>query len=92
MNYLINHRRLKKKFNSNELNKYLYKPNRIVQFPQYSKNYYKFFNIYAKKNYKLIKNDCLINDGGNTSPPSKPSIVLSIRPSWNCPKGVKGLR
>lgn len=59
MNYLINHRRLKKKFNSNELNKYLYKPNRIIQFPQYSKNYYKFFNIYAKKNYKLIKNDCL---------------------------------
>jgi hypothetical protein len=42
--------------------------------------------------YQLIKNDCLINDGGNTSPPSVPSIVLSARPSWNCPKGVKGLR
>jgi len=59
VNYLINHRRLKKKFDSNELNKYLYKPNRIIQYPQYSKNYYNFFNIYAQKNYKLIKNDCL---------------------------------
>lgn len=42
--------------------------------------------------YQLIKNDCLINDGGNTSPPSSPSIIVSMRPSWNCPKGVKGLR
>ena len=42
--------------------------------------------------YQLIKNDCLINDGGNTSPPSKPSIILSTRPTWNCPKGVIGLR
>ena len=42
--------------------------------------------------YQLIKNDCLINDGGNTSLPSKPSIIISIRPTWNCPKGVKGLR
>ncbi len=59
MNYLINHKRLKKKFNSAELNKYLYKQNRIIQFPQYSKNYYNFFNTYAKKNYRLIRNDCL---------------------------------
>lgn len=42
--------------------------------------------------YQLIKNDCLINDGGNTSLPSKPSIIVSMRPSWNCPKGVTGLR
>lgn len=42
--------------------------------------------------YQLIKNDCLINDARNTSPSSEPSIIVSMRPSWNCPKGVKGLR
>jgi hypothetical protein len=42
--------------------------------------------------YQLIKDDCLINDGGNTSPSVKTSLTLSIRPSWNCPKGVIGLR
>lgn len=42
--------------------------------------------------YQLVKNDCLINDARNTSPSSEPSIIVSMRPSWNCPKGVKGLR
>ena len=50
--------------------------------------------IVALKTYKyqLVKNDCLINDARNTSPSTKPSIILSTRPSWNCPKGAKGLR
>ncbi len=42
--------------------------------------------------YQLIKNDCLINDGGNTLPSKSSSLIISMRPSWNCPKGVKGLR
>jgi len=58
-NYLINHKRFKKRYNQNELNQYLYKKNRIIQFPQYSKNYYKFFSEYARQNYKLIFNKCL---------------------------------
>ena len=59
MNYIINHKRFKKKFTENELNKLTYKKDRIIQYPQFSKNYYNFFNTYAKKNYKFIKNDCL---------------------------------
>ena len=59
MEYIINHKRFKKKFNLDELNKYLYKQNRIKQFPQYIKNYYNFFNLYAKENYKLENNNCL---------------------------------
>ena len=59
MDYIINHKRFKKKFTENELNKYLYKKDRVIQFPQFSKNYYNFFNSYAKKNYKLINNECL---------------------------------
>ena len=49
MNYIINHKRFRKKFNQNELIKYLPYENRIIKFPQYSKNYYNFFNLYAKK-------------------------------------------
>ena len=59
MDYIIDHRRFKKKFTKNELNNYLYKKDRIIQFPRFSKNYYNFFNNYAKKNYKLINNSCL---------------------------------
>jgi hypothetical protein len=62
MDYIINDKRFKKKFNQNQLSKYLYKQNRIVQFPQYSKNYYNFFNLYAKENYKLVKNNCLCGE------------------------------
>ena len=59
MNYLINHKRFKKRYNQNELNQYLAEENRIIKFPQYKKNYHEFFNTYAKKNYKLIENNCL---------------------------------
>jgi len=58
-NYLINHKRFRKRYNQNELNQYLYKKNSIIQFPQYSKNYYNFFSEYARQNYKLIFNKCL---------------------------------
>ena len=58
-NFIINHQRFKKQFNQNELTEYLDDENRIKRFPQYSKNYYNFFNTYAKEKYKLIKNDCL---------------------------------
>jgi len=63
MDYIINHKRFKKKFTENELNKYLYKKNRVIQFPQFSQNYYNFFNSYAKKNYKLINNECKLSVG-----------------------------
>ena len=64
MKYLINHKRFKKKkLSEDELTKYIYTKNRIVEFPQYEENYYNFFNLYAKKNYKLIKIDCLCSQG-----------------------------
>ena len=59
MKYIINHSRFKKKFNENELILFVDKKNRIKRFPIYSKNYFNFFNNYAKKNYKLIENNCL---------------------------------
>ena len=62
MDYIINHKRFKKKFNQNQLSKYLYKQNRVVKFPQYSKNYYNFFNLHAKENYKLVNNNCLCGE------------------------------
>ena len=50
MKYLINHKRFKKiKLSENELTKYIYTKNRIVEFPQYEKNYYNFFNYTQKK-------------------------------------------
>jgi len=57
--YLINHKRFRKKYNLNELNQYLYKKNRIIQYPNYSENYYKFFSEYARQKYKLVFNKCL---------------------------------
>ena len=59
MEYLIDHKRFKKKFEENEIEKYFNKKDRIVKFPTYNKNYFNFFNNYAKENYKLIPNDCL---------------------------------
>lgn len=59
MEFIINHNRFKKKFNENELVKYLNHKKRIIQFPVYNKNYYNFFQTYTKQNYKLKKNDCL---------------------------------
>jgi hypothetical protein len=58
MEYIINHKRFKKRFVQDELTK-LKEYNRIIKFPHISKNYYNFFNSYAKINYKLIDNDCL---------------------------------
>ena len=62
MDYIINHKRFKKKFNSNELIKYLNKENKIVKFPHHSKGYHNFFSTYAKKNYKLVNNNCLCGE------------------------------
>ena len=59
MDYIINHKRFKRCYNQNELNKYLPKTNRIEPFPNYLKDYYKFFTLYARQNYKLIFNKCL---------------------------------
>lgn len=64
--FIINHKRFKKKFNQDELTKYLDGKNRIIRFPQYSKNYYNFFNTYAKEKYKLEKNNCLCGDENDT--------------------------
>ena len=66
-----------------------------VQIPAFKKD--RMHSMQAKDHekddkYQLIKDDCVINDGGNTSPPTKPSFIISLRPSWNCPKGIVGLR
>ena len=61
-NFIINHQRFKKQFNQNELTEYLHDENRIKRFPLYEKNYYNFFNTYAKEKYELIKNNCLCGD------------------------------
>lgn len=66
-----------------------------VQIPPFKKDrMHSKEEIVALKTYKyqLVKNDCLINDARNTSPNVGSSIILSLRPSWNCPKGAKGLR
>jgi hypothetical protein len=68
--FIINHQRFKKQFNENELVEYLDDENRIKRFPQYSKNYYNFFNTYAKEQYKLIKNNCLCGSDND--------IILSL--------------
>ena len=59
IDYIINHKRFKKKYSINELDKYHYSEKRISKFPQTIKSYYKFFNEYAKQNYKLIPTKCL---------------------------------
>jgi len=59
MNYIINHKRFKKKYNSNELDKYLWSEKRISRFPHVIKTYFDFFNGYAKKNYTLVPTKCL---------------------------------
>ena len=57
MNYVVNHKRFKKIFVRSELKKYLPKQNRIIEFPQYDKKYYNFFQLHAKEKYKLINNE-----------------------------------
>ena len=63
-NFIINHQRFKKQFNQNELTEYLHDENRIKRFPLYEKNYYNFFNTYAKEKYELIKNKLIIRTLG----------------------------
>lgn len=70
MDFIINHKRFQKKFNEKELTKYFPRENRIIKFPQYKKDYHNFFNIYAKENYRLIKNDCLCGEDND--------IILSL--------------
>lgn len=59
MSYIIDNNRYKKIYKEAELYKYIDNKERIVRFPQYYKNYYNFFTFHAKKNYKLIDNNCL---------------------------------
>ena len=59
LKYIINHKRFKNKFNDNEIINFSKNKNRISLYPQYERNYYDFFNTYAKNNYKLIYNNCL---------------------------------
>ena len=61
LDFIINHQRFKKQFYQNELIKYLPDENRIIEFPQYSKNYYKTvkydLNCAEKsRKFKIIKN------------------------------------
>ena len=59
MDFIIDHKRFKKKFRENELLKYSNKKNRVIKFPYYEKSYHNFFTSYAKEKYKLISNNCL---------------------------------
>jgi len=59
MDYIINHKRFKKKYSFNELDKYPWSEKRISKFPHSIKGYFDFFNGYAKKNYTLIPTKCL---------------------------------
>ena len=62
MDYIINHKRFKKKYSFNELDKYLWSEKRISKFPHSIKGYFDFFNGYAKKNYTLIPTKCLCDN------------------------------
>jgi len=62
MDYIINHKRFKKKYSFNELDKYLWSEKRISRFPHSIKGYFDFFNGYAKKNYTLIPTKCLCDN------------------------------
>ena len=62
IDYIINHKRFKKKYSISELDKYHYSEKRISKFPQTSKSYYKFFNDHAIQNYKLIPTKCLCDN------------------------------
>jgi hypothetical protein len=42
--------------------------------------------------YQLLKNDCLTKGDGNTASLFSSNLILSRRPRWNCPKGIKGVR
>ena len=69
-NYIINHTRFQKKYNQSNISNYLPNEDRIVKFPKYFKSYYEFFNVYAKKNYKQVSNNCLCGE--------KDDILLSL--------------
>ena len=62
MDYIINHKRFKKKYSFNELDKYLWSDKRISKFPHSVPGYFEFFNDYAKKNYTLIPTKCLCDN------------------------------
>ena len=62
MDYIINHKRFKKKYSFNELDKYLWSDKRISRFPHSIPGYFEFFNGYAKKNYTLIPTKCLCDN------------------------------
>ncbi len=62
MDYIINHKRFKKKYSFNELDKYLWSEKRISKFPHSIPHYFDFFNGYAKKNYTLIPTKCLCDN------------------------------
>jgi len=69
MDYIINHERFKRIPKKEELEKYIYKENRIIKYPQYFKNYYNFFSTHAKEKYQLIDNKCICG--------SKSDLLLS---------------
>ena len=69
-NHIINHSRFQKRYDQNVISNYLPNENSIVKFPKYFKSYYEFFNVYAKKNYKQVSNNCLCGE--------KNDILLSL--------------
>jgi hypothetical protein len=61
MNHLINDKRFKKIYSTKEIkNSLLFRlQKQIIKFPEIKKDYFNFFNSFAKKNYKLIETKCL---------------------------------
>ena len=53
MDYIINHKRFKKKYSFNELDKYLWSEKRTSRFPHSIVGYFEFFNDYIFEDYDL---------------------------------------
>ncbi len=59
MKYLINKKRFKKKYTQTDYLKINKTISKIFKTPSQDKNYFDFFNNFAKKNYKKIENKCV---------------------------------
>ena len=59
MDFVINHKRFKKRYKNEHPENLKTHRTAIKQFPQRSDNYFNFFSTFAPKNYQLINNPCL---------------------------------
>tara|TARA_A100001015_G_scaffold303683_1_gene393696 strand:+ start:67 stop:1134 length:1068 start_codon:yes stop_codon:yes gene_type:complete len=70
MDFIINHKRFKKKYSLQDLDKYLLSNKKISKWPMAIIDYFNFFENYIKKNYTLIPTKCLCENNDD--------ILLSI--------------